>query len=308
MKPKVTVGLCVRNCEDLIKEAIDSIIDQDFPHKLMELIIVDGYSEDNTLSVLKESLEKTDLRHKIFYENEGLGRARQIVVDNAGGDYIVWVDGDMVLSKDFVRRQVEFMDQNPKVGIAKGKCELTPGANLVATLEIYSRAASKMVDFNDKVRARFKSMGTSGCIYRVKAIRQVGGFDENIKGYGEDLDAEYRIRTIGWLLFMTDVQYRDYERHGLTWKNLWCRYLRRGYDMLQFAHKNKGAIDLHKMLPPAAFLGGLFHSVTIYKLTRRKVAFLLPLQCALKSVAWCLGFVRSSLDSYKNPIAKSSID
>ena len=297
MRPKVTVGVCVRNCEDFIKEAIDSIIGQDFPHELMELIIVDGYSEDKTLSVLKESLEKTDLRHKIFYENEGLGRARQIVVDNAGGDYIVWVDGDMVLSRDFVRKQVEFMERNPEVGIAKGKYGLTPGANWIATLEIYSRAASKMVDFNDKATSRFKSMGTSGCIYRVKAIRQVGGFDENIKGYGEDLDAEIRIRAVGWLLFMTDVTYRDYERHGLTGKDLWLKYLRRGYDIHHFAHKNKSVIDFHKMLPPAAFLGGLFHSVTIYKLTRRKVAFLLPLQCALKNTAWCLGFLRSHLDS-----------
>ena len=308
MKPKVTIGVCVKNCEDFIKEAVDSVIGQDFPHELMELIIVDGYSEDKTLSILKDNLGKTDLKHKIFYENEGLGRARQIVVDNSGGDYIVWVDGDMVLSRDFVREQVEFMERHPDVGIAKGKLGLTPGANWIATLEIYSRAASKMVDFNYKVKARSKSMGTSGCIYRVRAIRQVGGFDENIKGYGEDFDAEYRIRTTGWLLCTTHVQYRDYERRGLTWKDLWCRYLRRGYDMHHFLDKNKGMITLYKMLPPAAFLAGLFHSIKIYRLTSRKVAFLLPLQYVLKMIAWCLGFVRSSLASYRNPMSKSSMD
>jgi len=297
IKPKVTIGVCVRNCEDFIKDAVDSIVNQDFPCELMELIIVDGYSKDRTLSILKESLKKTDLKHKIICENEGLGRARQIVVDNAGGDYIVWVDGDMVLSRDFVWKQVEFMDHNPNVGIAKGKIGLTPGANWIGTLEIYSRAASKMVDFNYKVKAHAKSMGTSGCIYRVKAIRQVGGFDENIKGYGEDFDAEYRIRTANWLLCTTNVEYRDYERRGITLKNLWCKYMQRGYDQHHLLHKNKGMIKLYKMLPPAAFLGGLFHSFTIFRLTRQKLAFILPLQCVLKMTAWCVGFIKCHLDS-----------
>jgi glycosyltransferase involved in cell wall biosynthesis len=299
MKSTVTVGLVVRNCEDFIKEAIDSILAQDFPHELMDLIIVDGNSEDKTLSILKQSLEKAPLKYRIFCENEGLGRARQIVVDNASGDYIVWVDGDMVISQDFVRRQVEFMDHNPEAGIAKGTYSLTAGANLLATLEIYSRAASKMVNFNAKETSRFKSLGTSGCIYRVKAVRQAGGFDENIKGYGEDLDAEIRVRDAGWLRFVNNVTYRDYERHGLTMSDLWRKYLRRGYDMHHFSHKNRGVVSLHKMLPLATFVGGLFHSITVYKLTHRKVAFLLPIQCALKSAAWCLGFVNSHIDSGK---------
>jgi glycosyltransferase involved in cell wall biosynthesis len=56
MKPKVTVGICVRNCADYIKEAIASIIDQDFPHDLMELIVVDGCSEDKTLKIIRAAL------------------------------------------------------------------------------------------------------------------------------------------------------------------------------------------------------------------------------------------------------------
>lgn len=104
IKPKVTIGVCVRNCEDLIREAIGSIINQDFPHEFMELIVVDGYSQDETLRIIRDVLKKTDMKTRIFYEKEGLGRARQIVVDNASGEYIVWVDGDMVLSMDFVRK------------------------------------------------------------------------------------------------------------------------------------------------------------------------------------------------------------
>jgi len=298
MKPKVTIGVCVKNGASTIREAIESIINQDFPREFMELIVVDGYSEDKTLSIIEDSLKDTEIKSKIFYENKGLGYARQMVVDNAEGNYIVWVDGDMVLSKDYVKEQVGFMEQHSEVGIAKGKQALESGGNLLATLETYSRAAGRMVDYSSE-KARLKSMGTGGCIYRAKAIKQVSGFDQNIRGYGEDLDAECRIRKAGWLLCTTDVQFRDYERRRLTWENLWRRYVQRGYDMHNFLRKNKGMLNLYKMLPPAAFLAGLFHSVSIYKLTHRKVALLLPLQYVFKMTAWCLGFIRSSLDSIR---------
>ena len=56
-KPKVTVGLVVKNCEDTIKETIYSVINQDFPCGLVELIIVDAYSKDRTISILKAALK-----------------------------------------------------------------------------------------------------------------------------------------------------------------------------------------------------------------------------------------------------------
>jgi glycosyltransferase involved in cell wall biosynthesis len=297
MKPKVTIGVCVKNCVNFVKDAIDSILDQDFSHELMEVIFVDDGSEDKTLSVIKSYVPKMDMKVKVFHQEwKGLGYARNVVVNNANSEYIIWVDGDMVLSNDYVKKQVEFMKRNHRVGITKGKQALEAGMNLLATLETYSRAASRMIDYSSE-EARRKSMGTGGCIYRVKAIKQVGGFDNNITGYGEDFDAEYRIRKAGWLLCTTDVQFRDYERGRILWKDLWRRYLQRGHDQHRLSCKRRAMINFYKMLPPAAFLAGLFHSIKIYRLTSRKASFLLPFQYVFKMTAWCLGFVRSSRNS-----------
>lgn len=290
-KPVVTVGLCVKNCEGFIEETISSLMNQDFPHELIEVIVVDGHSKDRTLEIIKEHVLKAHVRCRIFYENQGLGAARQIVVNNTLGEYIVWIDGDLVFSRDYIRLLVQLMDNNPNVGIAKGKISLAPGANFVSTLEIYSRAATKMVNFDSKIETN--SMGTAGCIYRTKAIRQVGGFDVNIKGYGEDWDAEYRIRKAGWSLHTLDVHYRDYERRGLTWKDLWRKYSVRGQNSHDYFLKNKGSIELYKWIPIAASISGLFHSLTMYKLTRKKIVFLLPIQHLFKMTAWCLGFLNS---------------
>jgi len=299
MKPIVTIGICVRNCEDFIKEAIDSIINQDFPHELMEVIFVDDGSKDRTLSIINGYVPKMDMHVKVFHQEwKGLGSARNVIIDNASGDYIVWVDGDMILSKDYVRKQVEFMEQHPEVGIAKGKQALEPGGNLLATLEAYSRAAGRMVDYQSE-KARSKALGTGGSIYRIETILQAGGFDENLRGYGEDWDIEMKAKSAGWSLSTTKAKFLDYERHELTWRSLWSRYWLRGYFTHYFLHKNRGLIKHYKTFPPAAFLSGLLYAFTLFKLTHEKIVFLLPFQHVFKMTVWYFGFTRSHFNSYE---------
>jgi glycosyltransferase involved in cell wall biosynthesis len=299
IKPKITIGVCVRNCEDYVNYAIESILDQDFPHELMEVIFVDDGSTDNTLSTVQEYVSTMDIPARIFHTSwQGLGSARTIVVKNARGKYIIWVDGDMIMQGGYVRKLVEFMEQHPEVGIAKGKQALEPRGNLVANLEAYARAAGRMVDYQCE-KARLKALGTGGCIYRVEAIEQAGGFDQNLRGHGEDWDIEIRLRAAGWSLHTVDTEFSDYEKYGLTWRNLWSRYWLRGYHLHYFFHKNKGLLKHYRMFPPAAFLFGLLHAHKLFKLTYQKIVFALPFQYLFKMTAWYFGFIRSHLNSYE---------
>jgi glycosyltransferase involved in cell wall biosynthesis len=295
---RVTIGVVTKNCEDSIKEAIESVLDQDFPHKLMEMIFVDE-SNDNTLSVIQNCVSKSDIETRVFHNAcaKGLGHSRNLVAANAQGEFIVWLDGDMTLPKDFVRRQVAFMENHPSIGMARARQALEHGNGLLATLEGYSRAAGRMVDYQSE-KTRFKAMGTGGAIYRTRVVTEVNGFDESISGYGEDWDIEIRARAAGWSLSMTDATYLDYERQGLTWRRLWSRYWRRGYDTHYFLQKHSGAIKHYTMFPPAALLTGLINARKLYRLKRESSVFLLPLPYFFKMNAWYLGFMSSHFDSY----------
>ncbi|WGM88483.1 MAG: glycosyltransferase [Candidatus Bathyarchaeum tardum] len=284
----VTLGVCVKNGEYHISNAIDAIMAQDFSHNLIQIIFVDDGSTDRTLSIIENSVSKLDMHVKIFHHSwKGLGYSRNVVFENADADYIIWVDCDMVLSPTFVSEQVEFMEQNHSVGIAKGKYGLYPDSNLVGFLENIE-FVTKDLNISESVNV---SLGTGGAIYRVKSLQEVGGFDSNIRGAGEDTDVEYRISKAGWLLFRTPAIF--YEMRRKTWKALWDEYFRYGYDGNYVANKNglQALTSLDKVFPLTAFLNKNFQSFVAYKLTHQKAVFLLPFHYFFKRTAWCLGFI-----------------
>jgi len=293
----VTVGLCVKNAETTIEDSIESILDQDYPSELMEIIAVYGRSTDRTQLVLKEKLENSRIRSQILDDGgEGLGVARNIVCERANGKYILWIDGDIVIPKDHVRKQVVYMENNPHVGAAKATYGLMMTGNLVSDLE--SMRTIKVVGFIKPSNApkQTELSGTGASIYRLRALREVKFFDRNIKGAGEDIDVAMRIIEKNWHLATSPALF--YERFRTTWKELWKEYSWWGYGMHYVFSKHKGLIPLWSHVPLVAFMKGIFQAIAAYKLSRKKIMFLLPLHAFFKMSAWLLGFLRSHLESY----------
>jgi glycosyltransferase involved in cell wall biosynthesis len=285
---KVTIGLCVKNAEPTIKECINSVAYQTFPHEFMEIIVVDACSQDRTLSIIKERLAKTDIKKRFFSENIGLGFARQTVVENARGQYIIWVDGDIILSKDYIQNQVNFMEQHASVAITVGSLGILPDDNWVATLENMGYVIDSL---RYQGEATSNLLGTKGSIFRVKAIKGVGGFDPNIKGAQEDMDVAYKIRMAGWKFYMTKALF--FHRQRRTWKDIWKQHFWYGYGLHFIQHKNKGQNMISDKSVDRIILSSL-----AYRLTHRKVVFLLPLNFIFKETALLFGFAKAHVDGY----------
>lgn len=296
MQPKVTIGFCVKNCETTVEEAIESILNQDYPHELMEVIIVDGNSTDNTMAIIKEKLKNSNIKTRFFSENKGLGFARQLIVDHAEGDYIIWVDGDMVLARDHTRRQVDFMEANPTIGIAGGKFIMYPEESIIARLDSIEWMVLDYLH-GKKASLRPTLHRAGGCIYRIKAIREIGGFDCNIKGALEDLDAEYRMGDHGWYsFFITDAIFND--RRKETLEGIWRENFWYGYGGHYFIHKHGRIYSASKLFE------GFRRASVAYKLTSKKIVFLLPFQYLFKKIAWFFGFLVAHIKGYGHNLGK----
>ena len=287
----MTIGICAKNSEKTISQAINSVIQQDYDHKLMEMVFVDDGSTDNTVRIVKESLLKIDFQSTIISGVwQGIGKARNTVIKNAKGDYVIWLDSDMILEKDFVRSQVNLMEVNPKAAIATARISFPKDLNLVLTLDmIPTIVENKLRDWKDPS----KLPGTGSTTYRLKAIKEVGGFDENLHGSCEDIDAAYRMTQAGWLIIRGSPYFLESHDNLATFDNLWRRNVKRGKTSCLVYKKNTVFFSLYRMNPFANFVAGIRFGILGYFITKRRVAFLLPFFYTFKNTAWFVGFTRA---------------
>jgi len=289
---KVTVGFCVKNAEQTVEESLRCILNQDYPHELIKLIIVDGYSKDKTLPIIRKTLANADIEYQIFRENHGLGFARQIVVENAVGKYVIWIDADIIVPKNFVRKQVEFMEKNPNVGAARGF--YNPCAHSPTIISIYEYPAM-LASHSESL----KKIGTGGAIFRIEALESVGGFDSRIKGAGEDQDVSRRMRESGWVL-TTNCSARLFKKYPMaTLKDLWKKALWYGYGTHFLFHKYKDKNYIKEFFPLIALLYGIKTSCSIYYVTGKKKVFVFALLYSFFMIAHAIGFINAHLDGYR---------
>lgn len=101
----VSIIIPVYNSEKYIARCIESIINQSY--KNIEIICIDDGSSDNSIYILNKYKNK-DRRITIYsQENKGPSVARNIGLDKATGEYILFIDADDYVNKDMIRIMVQ---------------------------------------------------------------------------------------------------------------------------------------------------------------------------------------------------------
>lgn len=113
--PIVSVVLSVYNGGRYLSEAIESIVNQDFLE--FEFIIINDGSSDQTKSVINRFKDLDPRIISIERENRGLVYSLNEGVALSKGEYIVRMDADDIAHPNRIKEQVEFMRQNPDVGV-----------------------------------------------------------------------------------------------------------------------------------------------------------------------------------------------
>lgn len=99
-----------------LSDAVDSILNQTFKH--FELIIICDDPTDETRQILDQYMQ-SDRRVKAFYqERQGLVKSLNKGLSIAKGIYIARMDADDISLASRLEKQVEFMDNNPEIGVS----------------------------------------------------------------------------------------------------------------------------------------------------------------------------------------------
>lgn len=122
MKRKVSVIIPVLNAAGLLKRVLTSLSEQTYPQELIEIIVVDNGSSDDSVKVAKSFDVKlvTELNRKSPYA------ARNIGFDHATGSIIALTDANKIPDKHWIKEGVEAMEVN-KADLAGGQISFEIG-------------------------------------------------------------------------------------------------------------------------------------------------------------------------------------
>ncbi|SEQ02339.1 Glycosyltransferase involved in cell wall bisynthesis [Lachnospiraceae bacterium RM5] len=98
----ISIIVPVYNLEKYLENTLNHILAQTY--KDIEILAIDDGSKDNSGKILDEYAKK-DERLKVFHiPNGGAAKARNVGLDNMTGEYVTFIDGDDIVSDDYIER------------------------------------------------------------------------------------------------------------------------------------------------------------------------------------------------------------
>ena len=182
-----------------------------------EVILVDNGSTDGTADWIQEHHPEFSLTRN--QANLGFTRGNNQAMEMAKGDFILLLNPDTLLTEDCFRPQLDFLRENPDVGIAIPKVLNADGsfqqqsrrgdARLVEVFGYFLKLG-KLFPKNKALNgylqswlpvdevAEVKAVSGSCMFIRREVYEKIGGLDERFFAYQEDSDYCLRARQAGW--------------------------------------------------------------------------------------------------------------
>lgn len=212
----VSIIIVSYNSKELILDCIQSIIDHTKAINY-EIIVVDNASSDGSINAIKKSYPNVIVIESDI--NLGFGRANNIGVKKARGDYLFFLNPDTIITEnsiyllyDFYRKNSRFLkigvlgckliDKEMNLGNACGNFPKIQKDITDSILKILNKIFSTNISSYKKYifeQDFFEVDMVSGAdmFIEKKVFENVGGFDENFFMYYEETDLQKRIRKIG---------------------------------------------------------------------------------------------------------------
>ncbi len=124
-QPKVSVLIPLYHTNaNHLREAIESILEQSFEN--FELLILNDSPENESLERIINSYEDKRIKYYKNERNIGITHSRNKLVSMAKGEYLAIMDHDDISLPDRFKKQVEYLDANPDVGVVGCYAESFP--------------------------------------------------------------------------------------------------------------------------------------------------------------------------------------
>jgi glycosyltransferase involved in cell wall biosynthesis len=252
----VSMLLVVRNSEEYISSVLYSLLQQGYDRNEFEIIIVDGESEDLTLSVVKQILSQSEANYLILNNKaHSLSSGWNIGIKHAKGKYIIRPDAHSELSSNYVKNGIDILEKDPSLACVGGVLR-------TQSKDIFGGVIAKILSNPIGVGVSLFRIGVSKdtysdtavfAVYKKSVFDQCGYFDESL-GRNQDIDFHKRISVYGYRLLTSPSMVANYHSRD-TFKGFIAQGFQNGF----WAIASGGYFLRH--LVPFAFICSLFFSV-----------------------------------------------
>jgi GT2 family glycosyltransferase len=213
-KISVTVCLLTWNGEKYLPMFLNSLLEQTFEN--WELLVLDNASADKSVSLVSEYYPPAKIIKQ--KNNIGFAKANNLLIKWSKSDYVLVVNQDVVLAKNYLEVLVNFMAKHPKAGSVGSKLyywdyDSNIMSDIIDSFGLQIDRRRSICDFGqgqmDMPKDTQEVFGLSGAavMYRRQALESIKYkiqsddyeyFDEDFFAYKEDVDLAWRLRLWAW--------------------------------------------------------------------------------------------------------------
>ena len=222
------------NVRKLLQECLESIY-RETRRTRFEIWVIDNYSRDDSVSMLKETFPEVHLIEN--KENLGFTRANNQAIARCRSDLVLLLNPDTLIQDGALDKMVQFMDEHPEVGVSGCRVENPDGSLQLACrrsiptpqVAFYRLTGLSRLFPHSQVMARYNltyldpnqphevdAVSGAFLLIRKSVVDQIGMLDETFWIFGEDIDWCIRAQKAGW-----KVMYYP-EAHILHYKGIGC--------------------------------------------------------------------------------------
>jgi glycosyltransferase involved in cell wall biosynthesis len=173
--PFVSVIVPVYNDCEHIELLLKSLLGQDYPEDLYEIIVVDNNSTDTSREIVQKFpvmlLEEAEIQSSYAARNRGIRHAR--------GRILVFIDSDCTADSQWLRRGVGKIMTGP-ADLVGGKVEFSFSRKKTA-----AECFDSLTNFNFETKISRGVAGTGNLFVKAEVFKSIGLFLDNIKSGGD---------------------------------------------------------------------------------------------------------------------------
>ena len=215
------VSFCIvaYNEQDYLPSLFEDICSQTYPHNLIEIVLVNSTSTDNTRYLMEQfKNENKDFKDVIIVDNPKKNQASgwNVAIKASSGDLITRIDAHASVPADFIQKNVECIKSGEDISGGSRPCIIDDETQWKKTLLLAENSmfGSSIAPYrrnhgNIYVKSMFHAT------YKREVFDKVGYFNEDL-GRTEDNEIHYRMRKAGYkFCFNPDIISYQHVRNSL---------------------------------------------------------------------------------------------